>query len=65
VLSQEESGSISNVYATAFFPLEWFVEELCEPVRSFASRHQPFRQFALHHVFFDLPENSLWNLGIS
>ncbi len=40
------------------------VRTWCEPVRSFDDRHQPFRQFALHHVFIDQPQDSLWHLAV-
>jgi hypothetical protein len=35
-----------------------------ESVRSFDDRHQPFWQFALHHVFIHQPQDSLWHLAV-
>src|ERR1019366_8774892 len=46
-LDQQEAESLRCRPAT----LAPFVRTWCEPVRSFDDPHQPFRQFALHHVF--------------
>jgi hypothetical protein len=56
-----EAWSLRCCFAT----LPAFFRRWCAPAGSFDDRHQPFRQFALHHVVIHQPQDSPWYLGVT